>query len=107
MPPRTLVFVLASWFALALVVSFFGIFRNASALAVAATVWGLTGAAIIVCRINTGARNWTTTIDLRWLVAPHLLRFVGIYFLILGNRGQLAEDFARPAGIGDILTAAG
>ena len=35
----------------------------------------------------------------------HFTRFVGIYFLVLGNRGDLPEGFAKPAGIGDIVIA--
>lgn len=99
--------ILAIWFFLALVASLTGIFRGATAPMVAGTVWGLTGLALLVCRINSSVRQWVTTADLRWLVAPHLLRFVGIYFLMLEHRGELPAEFARPAGIGDIITAMG
>ena len=109
MRTKTLVLILAIWFALALVVSSFGFFRNASAPAVAGTVWGLTAFALFVCWFRALAVSESrpnTEINLRWLIVPHLARFVGVYFLILGSNGQLPNAFARPAGVGDILTAA-
>ncbi len=50
-------------------------------------------------------RDWAGIVDLRWLITLHLARFVGVYFLILGKRGDLPQAFARPAGFGDIMIA--
>lgn len=41
-----------------------------------------------------------------WLVLPHVLRFVGIVFIVLAAGNQLPELFAYTAGIGDALVAA-
>jgi len=44
-------------------------------------------------------RGWLGTLDLGWLVALHLTRFVGIYFLVLYYRdGTLPYAFAVPGG---------
>src|SRR5205823_13534276 len=44
-------------------------------------------------------------LDLRTLIALHLTRFVGFYFLYLYRAGQLPGGFAVPAGCGDIVIA--
>jgi len=51
-------------------------------------------------------RRWAETVDLRAVVALHLTRFVGVYFLMLYGRGELPYAFAVPAGVGDIVVAA-
>jgi hypothetical protein len=51
-------------------------------------------------------RGWLRALDLRWLMALHLTRFVGVYFLVLYYRdGALPYAFAVPGGWGDILVA--
>ena len=51
-------------------------------------------------------RRWLATLDPRWLVAVHLTRFVGLYFLLLYYRdGALPRAFAVPGGWGDMIAA--
>ncbi len=51
-------------------------------------------------------RHWLARLDLRWLVAVHLTRFVGFYFLLLYYRDTaLPRAFALPGGWGDIVVA--
>jgi hypothetical protein len=67
---------------------------------------GLTAPVLTAVVVLPGFRAWLRTLDLRWLVALHLTRFVGIYFLVLYYRdGALPYAFAVPGGWGDILVA--
>ena len=66
---------------------------------------GLTAALVAVDRWSRSFRGWNDALDLRAVVALHLTRFVGLYFLVLCRRGELPPSFAVPAGWGDILVA--
>ena len=46
-------------------------------------------------------------ISSRRILAVHLIRFVGFYFLWLHARGRLPAEFAHRAGWGDVIAAAG
>jgi len=50
-------------------------------------------------------KEWIYSINIKCLIAVHLTRFVGIYFLILYSQNQLPYDFAVKGGIGDIFIA--
>jgi hypothetical protein len=50
-------------------------------------------------------RSWLYAIPLHWLVAVHISRFVGAYFLILYHLNELPFAFAVPGGCGDIVVA--
>ncbi len=43
----------------------------------------------------------------RGILAAHLVRFIGLYFIWLEARGRLAPEFAQRAGWGDVVAAAG
>ena len=68
---------------------------------------GLTVTLLVAGTVLPGFRSWRAGINLRQLVALHLTRFVGIWFLVLYARGELPFAFAVPGGWGDILIAAG
>jgi len=104
---RILAGLLGAWFCFAVAIGVSEAFRNASAPVVALTVWGLAPLVLVACRKIPLFRNWSLTVDPRVLVAIDLIRFIGIYFLVLGSRGALPSGFAEPAGIGDIIIAAG
>ncbi len=97
--------ILLAWFCFALAIGVGGSFRNAGAPVAALTIWTLAALALLAGWKIRLFRDWATTVDLRVLIAPHLLRSVGIYFLILGRRGALPGMFAKPAGFGDIAVA--
>lgn len=74
--------------------------------AIPALVLTLTTLVFMAYRRIAALRAWAESIDLRWILALHLTRFVGFYFIWLHQRGLMPEAFAIPVGIGDILTAA-
>jgi hypothetical protein len=64
-------------------------------------------ALILTGALHPGLRAWLARVNLRGFVAFHLTRFVGIAFLVMYSRGQLAGEFAVAAGWGDIIAASG
>jgi hypothetical protein len=102
---KPIVLLLLAWFCLALAGGVAGWFENFSAAGIAITVWALTAVALLLCWKNCNIRAWALTVDLKWLIALHVTRFVGFYFLVLVSRGELPSGFAQPAGIGDISVA--
>jgi hypothetical protein len=62
----------------------------------------LTAAVTVAAFAIPAARAWVFGVDVRAMVALHLTRLVGIYFLLLYGRGELPRAFALPAGWGDI-----
>jgi hypothetical protein len=100
-------FTLLVWFSFALAIGLTGLFESVSAPIVAVTVWTLTAIVLLGWWKIPGIQHWIGTVDLSALIALHLSRFVGIYFLILCRNGSLSGAFAKPAGIGDLVTAIG
>lgn len=103
---KFVVVALGAWFCFALALGISGSFHNFSAPKVAVTVWTLTAIAILACWVIQSVREWSSIVDLSILVAFHLVRFIGLYFLLLGRSGELPAGFAKPAGVGDIVIAA-
>lgn len=63
---------------------------------------------MLLCAVVVpGFAAWMKTVDIRVILAFHLVRFVGFYFLWLAGEGRLDPFFAEAAGIGDIITAVG
>jgi hypothetical protein len=50
-------------------------------------------------------RDWVDALPLRALIGINATRFIGISFLVLAARGEIAPVFANRAGWGDIATA--
>lgn len=67
---------------------------------------GLTIALVVAGFIVPSFRAWLAVVDLRAVIAMHLTRFVGVYFLVLYARGLLPFQFAVVGGWGDIAIAA-
>jgi hypothetical protein len=98
---------LSVWFVIALVVGASGLLSHAKPPAPQILIAVLSLVSLgLIFGIPT-LRQWSATVSLRLLVAVHLTRFVGFYFLYLAERNELAPAFAIPAGRGDIAVAAG
>ena len=103
---RFVFLILAGWLCVASIIGALGLFERASALVVAISVWSLTALLLVAGWKIRSLHDWAMTIDRRWLVLFHVIRFVGFYFLYLCGRNQLSCDFAYLAGFGDIFVAA-
>lgn len=68
----------------------------------AALTVGLIAAGVVV----PSFRAWLAELELRTVIAVHVTRFIGIYFLMLYARGLLPFQFAVVGGWGDIAIAA-
>lgn len=97
--------ILWVWLAAAIYVGHSRLLLQLPPLATPAVVLGLTILLVLAYRRITPLRAWIDSLDLRTIVFLHVIRFVGIYFLVLGERGVLPPRIALPAGVGDIAVA--
>jgi hypothetical protein len=95
----------AGWLLVAVVLGAAGVVRFLQPPAPPIVLFGLTAALLGLAWGHPEFRAWLRALDARWLVAPHLTRYVGIYFLVLHGRGRLPYAFAVPGGWGDIVAA--
>jgi hypothetical protein len=102
---RVLVMTLAAWLALAILAGATGQVALLQPPAPQVVLASLTILGLIATRFWTPVSAWASSVDVRVLVAWHVCRFVGFYFIHLGGRGELPETFAFPAGVGDAAVA--
>lgn len=93
------------WFGAAVAAGQFLWLQRLPPFGVPAVVLGLTAIVLAAYFSLRPVRAWADAIDVRALVLLHVTRFVGVYFLILYQRGELPRAFAVPAGFGDIVVA--
>ena len=105
MSSRTVVVAGLGWLLVALVAGGAGLVRTLPTRAIPLVLFGLTAVVLVTGWRHAGFRAWLAAVDERWLVALHLTRFVGFYFLYLYGRGELPYAFAVPGGWGDIAVA--
>ena len=105
--PRLYVAIGLLWFTAAVALAATGQIAVLGPPAPQLVLLGLTVALVAAGSMIPGFRVWLAGLNLRQIVALHVLRFVGIYFLVLYGRGELPFAFAVPGGWGDIAIAAG
>lgn len=106
MPVAILIrFIFWLWFAAAVAAGHFLVLQRIPPSAIQGIIFGLTALLLAVYFVRGPVREWVDGIDLRVLVLLHVTRFVGAYFLVLFERGELPRAFAVPGGIGDIAVA--
>jgi hypothetical protein len=92
------------WLLVAVAVGYSGILR-AAAVPMPIFAFAITITLLGVLAVRRDLRNRLLGFGVRVLVAVHLTRFVGFYFLALYRDGLLPRNFAVPAGWGDIAVA--
>lgn len=66
----------------------------------------LTAITLVVCWRLPAAQLAAMSLDVRYILGFHLVRFVApLFFLIEASNGRLAAAFAYPAAIGDVIVA--
>lgn len=103
--PRATLAAVAIWFFAAALAGASGVLAHTPFPIPQITILGLTVASLVATNAVASLRAWIDAVPLRALVAFHGIRFVGIVFLILAARGQLAQVFGDRAGWGDIAAA--
>ena len=93
------------WFAAAFYAGWQLVLQRLPPLAAQGILFGLTALVLSAYFRIATLRTWVDSLDPRALVLLHLTRFVGVYFLVLYQRGDLPYDFAVPGGLGDLLVA--
>lgn len=97
----------AAWLAVAVAVGASGALTRLRPPGPQAVLAGVTVGLLLAIRLSPSLRAFARAVDVRALVAVHLVRFVGFYFLVLHARGALPWAFAVPGGWGDNAVAAG
>lgn len=97
--------ILGLWLLVALVIGASGLLAPLRTPAAVIIIASLTGFALALALRVSPVCEWVATLDPRWLIAVHLARFVGFYFLVLYDRGELPRGFALYGGWGDIIVA--
>jgi hypothetical protein len=95
------------WFLVALFVGETQLLSLIPGPAAQVTLTGLTVMLLTLFGTSQAFRSRVNQVHLRTLILFHLVRFVGIYFLVLNANGDLPSRFAVPAGWGDIAIALG
>jgi len=105
-PVQKLLLLLAVWGLLATATGALHLFAHLPPVGAQLLIAGLTfGFSVALARVGW-LRAAAAALSVRTILAVHLVRFIGIYFLWLHAQGRLPVEFAQRAGWGDIAAAA-
>lgn len=97
--------ILGVWLAGALAVGASGLLVSLEPPGPQLVIASLTAIALVLSLRVEPIRSWVRSLDPRWLIGFHVTRFVGLYFLVLYDRGELPRGFGLYGGLGDIAVA--
>src|SRR5437879_8100535 len=100
--PRAAGVAVTAWLALVLLAGATGFLARLPFPGPQLIFFALFTATLVAATTIPGLRAWVETLPLRALIGINALRFIGIAFLVLAARGQMASVFAARAGWGDI-----
>jgi len=103
--PRAAGIAVTAWLALAILAGATGFLARLPFPGPQLIFLALFVATLVVATSVPAVRAWVEALPLRTLIGVNALRFIGITFLVLAARGQMAPVFAARAGWGDIATA--
>ncbi len=103
--PRAAGVVVTAWVVLALLGGATGFFVRLPFPGPQLIILVLLAGTLVAASSMPALRAWIDALPLRALVGINAVRFVGITFLVLAARGEIAPVFAARAGWGDIATA--
>jgi hypothetical protein len=102
---KKLFWLLAAWAGLALVAGYLRLLAQLPPVGVQLTIAGLTVAFAVGLMRHPTLVAGTAALGIRPILAFHLVRLVGLYFLWLQAQGRLPAEFAQRAGWGDLAAA--
>jgi hypothetical protein len=93
------------WFGAAIGVGHFLLLQRVPAVATPTLALAITALLLLGYYRIGPVRRWVDSLDVRTLVLVSVTRFVGIYLLVLYQRGELPRAFALPRGVTDVIVA--
>ena len=93
------------WFGCAIAVGHYLLLQRMPAVALQGITLGITAVLLFAFHRISAVRSWVNALDLRTLVLVNVTRFIGVYLLVLYQRGELPRAFALSGGMTDVVVA--
>lgn len=103
--PGAAALALALWLGFAVLAGVTGLFIRLPVPGPQLIILGFASLTLAAGIVPSRVRDWIDALPLRALIGINALRLIGVYFVMLGARGELNATFAARAGWGDIAAA--